>query len=137
MPDWNWQTGEGLPALDDPEEWDAAYERGAQHLGTAAIGLALTCSLERASPHVVKAMRLPDTTQCAFAFTAAGTAARINGALTPELYAVLRAEGPDRRSIAVKAIDGTLAFVPFRRLPTSLKCRSVVSTVRNSWTHGG
>ncbi len=57
MPDWNRQTGEGLPALDDPEEWDAAYERGAQHLGTAAIGLALTCSLEQASPRVVRAMR--------------------------------------------------------------------------------
>lgn len=53
MPDWNRQTGEGLPALDDPEEWDAAYQRRAQHLGTAAIGLALTCSLEQATPRVV------------------------------------------------------------------------------------
>lgn len=61
----------------------------------------------------------------------AGTAVRLNGALTPELYAALRAAGPGRMSIAVNAIDDTLTFVPFRRLPAWLKCWSVVSTVRN------
>ncbi|MGW5653921.1 hypothetical protein [Streptomyces humi] len=44
-----WQTGEGLLGLDDPAEWDAAFERGEDHLGTAAIGLALNCPLEQAS----------------------------------------------------------------------------------------
>jgi hypothetical protein len=34
--------------------------------------------------------------QRGFAFTAAGAAARINGRLTPELYAALRAEGIKR-----------------------------------------
>ncbi|MFJ6070016.1 hypothetical protein ACIQFU_04110 [Streptomyces sp. NPDC093065] len=129
--DWSWQTGERLLALDDPVEWDAAFERGERSLGTAAIGLAFNCSLEEASPRIVRAMQLPDIAQRGFAFTAAGTAARLNGALTPELYAALRAEGPGRRSIAVNAIDDTLTFVPFRRLPTWLKCWSVVSTVRN------
>ncbi|MET7321585.1 hypothetical protein [Streptomyces sp. NPDC005549] len=128
---WNWQTGERLLALNDPKEWDAAFERGERSLGTAAIGLAFNCSLEEASPRIVRAMQLPDVAQRGFAFTAAGTAARLNGALTPELYAALRAEGPGRRSIAVNAIDDTLTFVPFRRLPTWLKCWSVVSTVRN------
>ncbi|MFK0068026.1 hypothetical protein [Streptomyces sp. NPDC091046] len=128
---WNWQTGERLLALDDPEEWDAAFERGERSLGTAAIGLAFNCTLEEASPRIIWAMQLPDVAQRGFAFTAAGTAARLNGALTPELYAALRAEGPGRRSIAVNAIDDTLTFVPFRRLPTWLKCWSVVSTVRN------
>ncbi|CAL9489749.1 MULTISPECIES: hypothetical protein [Streptomyces] len=128
---WNWQTGERLLALDDPEEWDAAFERGERSLGTAAIGLAFNCTLEEASPRIIRAMQLPDVAQRGFAFTAAGTAARLNGALTPELYAALRAEGPGRRSIAVNAIDDTLTFVPFRRLPTWLKCWSVVSTVRN------
>ncbi|MFJ4331438.1 hypothetical protein [Streptomyces sp. NPDC088935] len=128
---WNWQTGERLLALDDPEEWDAAFERGERSLGTAAIGLAFNCTLEEASPRIIRAMQLPDIAQRGFAFTAAGTAARLNGALTPELYAALRAEGPGRRSIAVNAIDDTLTFVPFRRLPTWLKCWSVVSTVRN------
>ncbi|KAF2778176.1 hypothetical protein [Streptomyces sp. OM5714] len=129
--DWNWQTGERLLALDDPVEWDAAFERGERSLGTAAIGLAFNCSLEEASPRIVRATQLPDIAQRGFAFTAAGTAARLNGTLTPELYAALRAEGPGRRSIAVNAIDDTLTFVPFRRLPTWLKCWSVVSTVRN------
>nr|WP_239109237.1 hypothetical protein [Streptomyces coelicoflavus] len=118
-------------ALDDPVEWDAAFERGERSLGTAAIGLAFNCSLEEASPRIVRATQLPDIAQRGFAFTAAGTAARLNGTLTPELYAVLRAEGPGRRSIAVNAIDDTLTFVPFRRLPTWLKYRRVVSTVRN------
>ncbi|MEU9633385.1 hypothetical protein ACGFZZ_01545 [Streptomyces tendae] len=128
---WNWETGERLLTLNDPEEWDAAFDRGARGLGTAAIGLAFNCPLEEASPRIVRAMRLPDPVQRGFAFTAAGTAARLNGALTPELYAALRAEGPGRRSIAVNAINDTLTFVPFRRLPTWLKCWSVVSTVRN------
>ncbi|XKK63571.1 hypothetical protein HFP71_14720 [Streptomyces sp. ARC32] len=129
--DWNWQTGERLLALDDPVEWDAAFERGERSLGTAAIGLAFNCSLEEASPRIVRATQLPDIAQRGFAFTAAGTAVRLSGTLTPELYAALRAEGPGRRSIAVNAIDDTLTFVPFRRLPTWLKCWSVVSTVRN------
>ncbi|AXL90405.1 hypothetical protein C4J65_20555 [Streptomyces sp. CB09001] len=129
--DWDWRTGDRLLALDDPAEWDAAFARGERGLGTAAIGLAFNCSLEEASPRIVRAMRLPDVAQRGFAFTAAGTAARLNGTLTPELYAALRAEGPGRRSIAVNAIDDTLTFVPFRRLPTWLKCWSVVSTVRN------
>ncbi|MER6322805.1 hypothetical protein [Streptomyces coelicoflavus] len=128
---WNWQTGERLLALDDPVEWDAAFERGERSLGTAAIGLAFNCSLEEASPRIVRATQLPDIAQRGFAFTAAGTAARLNGTLTPELFAVLRAEGPGRRSIAVNAIDDTLTFVPFRRLPTWLKYWRVVSTVRN------
>ncbi|MGX1223892.1 hypothetical protein RKD42_005151 [Streptomyces ambofaciens] len=89
-----------------------------------------------ASPRIVRAMGLPDVAQRGFAFTAAGTAARLNGALTPELYAALRAEGLGRRSIAVNANDDTLTFVPFRRLPTWLKCWSVVSTGGTSWTRG-
>ncbi|WP_399941973.1 hypothetical protein ACGH52_22975 [Streptomyces sp. BBFR25] len=128
---WDWRTGERLLSLNDPAEWDAAFERGERSLGTAAIGLAFNCSLEEASPRIVRAMQLPDVAQRGFAFTAAGTAARLNSALTPELYAALRAEGVGRRSTAVNAIDDTLTFVPFRRLPTWLKCWSVVSTVRN------
>ncbi|MBZ6137589.1 hypothetical protein KVH22_13505 [Streptomyces olivaceus] len=127
----NWETGERLLALDDPAEWDAAFERGEKGLGTAAIGLAFNCSLEEASSRIVKAMDLSDIAQQGFACTAAGTAARLNGALTPELYAELRAKGLGRRSIAVNAVDDTLTFVPFRDLPTWLKCRSVGSAVRD------
>ncbi|MGW5787409.1 hypothetical protein ACWEWK_25905 [Streptomyces sp. NPDC003757] len=128
---WNWKTGEGLLSLKDPAEWDAAFERGETSLGTAAIGLAFNCSLEEASPRIVRATQLPDIAQRAFAFTAAGTAARLNGALTPELYAALRAEGPGRRSLAGDAIDDTLTFVPFRDLPPWLKRWSVTSTILN------
>ncbi|WP_337662625.1 hypothetical protein [Streptomyces sp. XHT-2] len=111
---WDWATGEGLLGLDDLGEWDAAFERGERNLGTAAIGLAFNCPLEDASPRIVRATQLPDTDQRGFAFTAVGTAARLNGALTPELYEVLRAAGPGRRSIAVNAVGDTRPFVPFR-----------------------
>jgi hypothetical protein len=129
--DLDWESGEGLLGIDDPAEWDAALERGENHLGTAAIGLAFNCSLEDASPRIVRAMQLPDAAQRGFAFTAAGTAARLNGALTPELYAALRAEGPGRKSIAENAIDDTLDYVPFRQLPMWLKWRKIVSKVQD------
>lgn len=128
-PEPDWETGKGLLGLDDPGEWDAAFERGEQHLGTAVIGLAFNCTLAEASPRIVRAMQLPDVAQRGFAFTAAGAAARLNGALTPELYAALRAEGPGRRSIAENAIDDTLDYVPFRDLPLWLKWWKVVSKV--------
>ena len=54
------------------------WESGEGHLGTAVIGLAFNCSLEEASPRIVRAMQLPDPGQRGFAFTAAGTAARLN-----------------------------------------------------------
>src|ERR1043165_5691527 len=90
---WDWDGDESMLRFDDPAEWDAAYERGEDPLGSAAIGLAFNCSLAEASPRIIRAMQLPDRHQRGFAFTAAGTAARLNGELTPELYAALRAEG--------------------------------------------
>lgn len=127
--EWDWESGEGLLGLDDPEEWDAAFERGEDHLGTAVIGLAFQCSLEEASPRIVRAMHLPDAGQRGFAFTAAGHAARLNGELTPELYAALRAEGPG--GAAEHPIRDTLEFVPFRKLPSWFKRRWVFVTVRD------
>ncbi|WP_405916341.1 hypothetical protein [Streptomyces sp. NBC_00728] len=125
----DWESGEGLIGIDDPAEVDAAFARGEGHLGTAVIGLAFNCSLEEASPRIIRATGLPDRAQRGFAFTAAGVAARLNGALTPELYAALRAEGPGRMSIAVNAVDDTLDYVPFRDLPLWLKWWKVVSKV--------
>lgn len=132
--EYDWETGEGVSHIDDPAEVDAAFERGEWPLGSAVIGLAFNCSLEEASPRIVRAMQLPDLAQRGFAFTAAGAAARINGRLTPELYAALRAEGI--KSIAEYAIKDTLAFVPFGQLPPRFKWWKVVSGVRNkleSW----
>ncbi|MEU6379997.1 hypothetical protein [Streptomyces sp. NPDC046909] len=127
MPEDMWESGEGLLGLSDPEEWDAAFERGERHLGTAVIGLAFNCSLEEASPRIVRAMGLPERDQRGYAFTAAGTAARLNGALTPELYAALRAAG--HRGAAEPAIDDTLTFVPHRDLPLWFKWRKVAVRV--------
>ncbi|MEV2194257.1 hypothetical protein AB0I02_25190 [Streptomyces phaeochromogenes] len=97
---WDWGGDESLLRFDDPAEWDAAYARGEGPLGSAVIGLAFNCSLAEASPRIVRAMRLPDLAERGFAFTAAGVAARLNGELTPELYAALRVEGPGSKSIA-------------------------------------
>ncbi|MDQ0405768.1 hypothetical protein ABVB69_07860 [Streptomyces sp. NPDC000349] len=129
----NWETGEGLLGIDDPAEWDAAFERGERSLGTAAIGLAFNCPLQEASPRIIRAMKLPDAAQRGFAYTAAGTAARLNGELTPELYAALRAAGPGRRDIAGYAIADTMTFVPFRRLPLWLKRRAIASYLAGKW----
>jgi hypothetical protein len=126
---WNWDGDESLLRFDDPVEWDAAYERGEGPLGSAAIGLAFNCSLAEASPRIIRAMQLPDRGQRGFAFTAAGTAARLNGELTPELYAALRAEG--HRGFAETAIDDTLDYVPFRQLPPWFKWRKVASKVQD------
>ncbi|UIX31613.1 hypothetical protein [Streptomyces sp. GQFP] len=127
--EWDWESGEGLLGIDDPAEWDAAFERGERHLGTAAIGLAFQCSLDEASPRILRAMQLPDRDERGFAFTAAGTAARLNGGLTPELYAALRAVG--HRGLAETAVDDTLTFVPFRDLPPWFKWRKIASRVRD------
>ncbi|WP_046731117.1 hypothetical protein [Streptomyces humi] len=129
----DWESGEGLLGLDDPAEWDAAFERGEDHLGTAVIGLALNCPLEEASPRIVRAMKLPDQEQRGYACTAAGTAARRNGRLTPELFAALRAEGPG--GPADDAIGDTLTFVPSRELPPWFKRRRVYVTVRGTLEH--
>ncbi|MGY1500229.1 hypothetical protein ACW4TU_27220 [Streptomyces sp. QTS52] len=129
MSGWDWGGDESMLRFDDPAEWDAACERGEDSLGSAVIGLAFNCSLAEASPRIIRAMRLPDRHQRGFAFTAAGVAARLNGELTPELYAALRAEGPGRKSIAVNAIDDTLDYVPFRQLPLWLKWWKVASRV--------
>ncbi|MEU6082838.1 hypothetical protein [Streptomyces sp. NPDC047108] len=77
--EWDWESGEGLLRIDDPAEWDAAFERGEPKIGTAVIGLAFNCSLDEASPRIVRAMQLPDPNQRGFAFAAAGAAARLNG----------------------------------------------------------
>ncbi|MET9758550.1 hypothetical protein ABZ016_05750 [Streptomyces sp. NPDC006372] len=105
---WDWENGQSLLGLDDPEEWDAALGRGEAGLGTAVIGLTFHCTLAEVSPRIVRAMRLPDAGQRGFAFTAAGHAARLNGELTPELYAALRAEGPG--GFAENAIGGHAHF---------------------------
>ncbi|MER5397899.1 hypothetical protein [Streptomyces sp. NPDC002599] len=120
---YDWDSGESLIRIDDPAEVDDAFERGEGKLGTAVIGLAFNCSLEEASPRIVRAMQLLDPAQRGFAFTAAGAAARLNGTLTPELYAALRAEGPG--GIADNAIRDTLTFVPFGQLPPWFKWQTV------------
>ncbi|MGW7419868.1 hypothetical protein ACWGJB_07340 [Streptomyces sp. NPDC054813] len=125
----DWESGEGLLGLDDPEEWDAAFERGEDHLGTAVIGLAFHCPLEAASPRIVKVMGFRDGLQRTNAFVAAGHAARLNRRLTPELFEALRAEGLG--GVAEHPIRDTLAFVPYRDLPPWFKRRRRYVTVRD------
>ncbi|MFJ6084322.1 hypothetical protein ACIQI8_23255 [Streptomyces sp. NPDC092369] len=127
---YSWLSGEGLSRIDDPAAVDAAFERGEEHLGTAVIGLAATCPPDVSSPRILRAMRVLDGPRREFAFTAAGTVARLHGELTPELYAALRAEGP--RGVAANAIRDTLTFVPIRKLPPWFKWRWLRATVRDT-----
>ncbi|MGV9453590.1 hypothetical protein [Streptomyces sp. NPDC003635] len=124
---WDWDSGEGLLGMDDAAEVDAACERGECHLGAAVIGLALNCPPEVASPRIIRAIAVLDRSRRDFPFTAAAHVARLNGRLTPELYAALRTEG--RGGFADHAIDDTLTFVPFRDLPPWFKWQLVRSTV--------
>ncbi|MEW2306962.1 hypothetical protein AB0958_44795 [Streptomyces sp. NPDC006655] len=78
-------------------------------------------------------MKLPDPGERGYACTAAGTAARLNRRLTPELFAALRAEGPG--APAADAIGDTLTLVPFRELPPWFKRRCVDVTVRGTLVH--
>lgn len=126
-PGWNWETGEGLLGMDDPAEVDAALERGERHLGAGVIGLALNCPPEVASPRIIRALEVLDRSRRDFPFTAAAHVARLNGRLTPELYAALRAEGMG--GFADHAIRDTLTFVPFRELPPWFKWQMVRTTV--------
>ncbi|MBC2908241.1 hypothetical protein [Streptomyces cupreus] len=124
---WDWETGEGLLGIDDPAEVDAAFERGEESLGAAVIGLALNCPPEVASPRIIRAIQVLDRSRRDFPFTAAAHVARLNGRLTPELYAALRAEGLG--GFADHAIRDTLTFVPFRDLPPWFKWQMVRTTV--------
>ncbi|MGW1216264.1 hypothetical protein ACWD5F_42195 [Streptomyces sp. NPDC002499] len=130
MTRFDWRSGEGLSGIDDPDAVDAAFERGEEHLGTAVIGLAMTCPPDVASPRVVRAMQVLDVPRRELAFTAAGIVARLHGDLTPELYGALRAEGPG--GVAENSIRDVLTFVPFRRLPPWFKWRLLWTTVRDA-----
>ncbi|MGC0330210.1 hypothetical protein RKD23_003200 [Streptomyces sp. SAI-170] len=44
----DWDRGEGLPALDDPEEWDAVYVSVRDHVGRQ--GVAWTAALPHGEP---------------------------------------------------------------------------------------
>lgn len=99
---YDWESGDGLLGIDDPAEVDAGRGVAPDCQGDAAVG------------------RRP----AGFAFTAAGHAARLNGELTPEGYAALRAEGLG--GVADHPIRDTLGFVPFRKLPPWFKRRRVL-----------
>ncbi|MDN3024793.1 hypothetical protein [Streptomyces sp. S.PB5] len=120
---WDWETGEGLLGMDDPAEVDAALDRRDDRLGAAVIGLALNCPPEVVSPRIIRALELLPGPGRDFPFTATAHLARLDGRLTPELYAALRAEG--RGGAADHAIDDTVTFVPFRDLPMWFKWQRV------------
>ncbi|WP_223190813.1 hypothetical protein, partial [Streptomyces sp. TRM68416] len=120
-------TGKGLLGMDDPVEVDAALERDERHVGAAVIGLALNCAPEVASPRIVRAIQVLDRSRRDYPFTAAAHVARLNGRLTPELYAALRAEGTG--GFAGPAIGDALTFVAFRDLPPWFKWQMVRTAV--------
>ncbi|MEU9736551.1 hypothetical protein [Streptomyces sp. NPDC048002] len=128
-PRWNWESGEGLLRMDDPAEVDAAFERGERSLGAAVIGLARNCPPEVVSPRIIRLIEVSDPLGRDFPFTAIGHLARLDGRLTPELYAALRAEGTG--GYADNAIRDTLGYVPFRDLPAWFKWRWLVTTVHD------
>lgn len=128
-PEYDWQTGENLISLNDPAELDAAFDRGEPRVGTAVIGLVLSCGdLAVAAPRVERALRSSDPFIRQYAFVAVGDAARLYGGLTPAIYEALRAEGLG--GVAEHAIRDALTFVPFRDMPWWLKRLNVTRSVK-------
>jgi hypothetical protein len=121
---FDWDTGEGLLGVDDPLVVDDALDRGERHAGIAVAGLALNNEdLAEIAPRVARAARSGDAETRRMAFVALGHAVRLFGELPPELDRALRDARHD--PAAETAFDDTLQYVPFARLPTWLKLRSL------------
>ena len=124
MDEINWETGEGLLAVDDPTEVDNAFARNEKHVGIAVVGLALNNEdLDAVAPRVVRAIESDDVETRRLGFTAAGHAARLFETLDPRIEQALRRFRND--GIAATALDDVLQYVRFRQLPSWLKTESV------------
>ena len=129
MDEINWETGEGLLAVDDPIEVDDAFARNEKHVGIAVVGLALNNEdLDAVAPRVVRAIESDDEETRRLGFTAAGHTARLFETLDPKIEQVLRRFRND--GIAATALDDTLQYVRFWQLPRWLQGESVRRRLR-------
>ncbi len=127
--EYDWETGEGLLRVHDPEEVDAAFDRGERRVGTALIGLVLNGDdFAVLAPRVERGLRSADRDVRQFAFVAAGHTARLFGELSPGIYEILHAEGP--HGVAENAISDALDYVPFRDMPWWLRRLKVTTDIR-------
>lgn len=128
--DLNWETGAGLIGVCDPAEVDAAFDRGERHVGTAVVGLVLNADdATVVAPQVLRALRSSDPMVRSLGFVATGDMARLSGALTPDIYAELRAEGLG--GVADTALKDTMTFIPFWQLPWWLRRMCLWLRLRN------
>jgi hypothetical protein len=101
-------------------EVDAAFERDDPDVGTAVVRLVFTCDdFDAVAARVRRALASDDSRVRQLGFVAAGDMTRVFRRLTPEIYAVLRAEGLG--GVADTAFRDALTFVPFRDLPLWFK----------------
>ncbi|KIZ14531.1 hypothetical protein [Streptomyces natalensis] len=127
----DWETGDGVIDIRDPDEIDAAFDRGERHVGTAVIGMVLHGEdIAVLAPRVERAMRSPDPYVRQLGCVAAGDMARLYTTLSPGIYAVLRAEGLG--GVADSAIRDTLTFIPFRQLPWWMRRLDLWLSVRDT-----
>jgi hypothetical protein len=129
MDEINWETGEGLLAVDDPIEVDDAFARNEKHVGIAVVGLALNNEdLDAVAPRVVRAIESDDEETRRLGFTAAGHTVRLFETLDPRIEQALRRFRDD--GIAATALDDVLQYVRFRQLPRWLQAESVRRRLR-------
>ncbi|TLF74500.1 hypothetical protein [Nocardia cyriacigeorgica] len=120
----SWSTGEGLLEVSDPKVVDRAFACGEPHVGIAVVGLSLNNpDPDEVAPRIVRATLSVDRETRRLGFVALGHFVRINRRITPELAGALRDSASD--GISETALDDTLSYVPFRRLPPWLKVRFV------------
>ncbi|GII13041.1 hypothetical protein Ppa06_68390 [Planomonospora parontospora subsp. parontospora] len=116
----NWATGEGLIGCDDPEEVDAAFDRGEPHVGVAVIGLSLNCpDAEVVALRIMRLIHSEETERRGQGVTALSHMVRltqeINQALLERLRELLR--NPESREIAEDCAADIWIFVPHHKLP--------------------
>ncbi|GII76860.1 hypothetical protein Sru01_18420 [Sphaerisporangium rufum] len=127
----NWDDITDLMGCDDPDEVEAAFERGEQLVGVALLGLSLSVpDADRVGPLVVRALQSDRREVRLQGLTALGHIARLTGRVDQLLLNALRAlmRNPDSeiKEHAGMVADDIWIFVPHSQLPWWMRARSVV-----------
>ncbi|GAA3357151.1 hypothetical protein [Saccharopolyspora gregorii] len=116
----NWDTGEGLLAVEDPRVVDAAFDRGERHVGVAVVGISLNWDRqEDISIRIQRAAESEDRETQRMAFTALGHVVRRFRSLDSVLDSVIYRFRSS--SLSEVAMDDVLQYIPFWQMPLWLK----------------
>ncbi|MBB5773684.1 hypothetical protein [Nonomuraea jabiensis] len=130
----NWETGEGLIGCDDPEEVDAAFDRGEPHVGAVVIGLALNCpDVDVVAPRAIRAISSGRHELRGQGLTALSHMVRLTNQADSASVALLRPllRDPKMREVAENYAADLWTYVPHRDLPAWLHRWSYMYLLRH------